>query len=112
MSWYVEFIPNEVDSVSVNIDNAYWTTWKSSEGRVKKKLDPQWAENEQIHIYAAAHPRGKNASLLVYWDNSIRKVMDFDNDEDHDVSKSKAPRLYAADSYAEHVGQGGGTKKK
>jgi len=40
----------------------------------------------RIHVYAAAIPRGKNATLRVLWGGLNPQQMDFDNDEDHDVS--------------------------
>jgi hypothetical protein len=100
MTWYVEFIPNESSSVTVLINNQPWITWQSSEGNVTKKLSFA-TEDPQIHIYAATYPRGKNASLLVLWNTDVRQVMDFDVDEDHDVSSSRKPRLFAADRYAQ-----------
>lgn len=93
MAWSIEFWPNEVDAVSVAINNESWdangdgTAWKSSEGVKNKLLPDKWKDMSNIHVYAAAIPRGKNASLRVLWDGSNRRQMDFDNDEDHDVSK-------------------------
>lgn len=85
--WNIEFIPDEVESVSVNINNEAWTTWHSSQGHVRWYLPPQWANLHQIHVYAAAHPEGKNAHIRVFWDDTERQNMEFDNDEDHDVSR-------------------------
>jgi hypothetical protein len=85
--WNVEFIPNEVSSVSVAINNVGWMTWSSNQGHIRVALPPQWAYQNKIHIYASANPRGKNASIKVYWDDTLRQVMDFDNDEDHDVDR-------------------------
>jgi len=93
MPWSIEFFPNEVDAISMAINNEGWDAtgdghaWKSSEGRVNKPLPNKWKDNTQIHVYAAAVPRGKNASLRVLWDGLNRQTMDFDDDEDHDVSK-------------------------
>ncbi len=92
MAWSIEFFPNEVDAISMSINNQGWdangdgTAWRSGEGRVDKPLPAQWRELRNIHVYAAAIPRGRNASLRVLWDGSNRQTMDFDNDEDHDVS--------------------------
>jgi hypothetical protein len=92
VAWSIEFWPNEVDAVSVAINNEAWdangdgTAWRSGEGHADKPLPDKWRNNRQIHVYAAAIPRGKNASLRVLWDGSNRQTMDFDNDEDHDVS--------------------------
>jgi hypothetical protein len=85
--WNIEFIPDEVDSVSVNINNEGWTTWQSSQGRVRWFIPDKWANLNQIHVYAAAHPRGKNAHIRVFWDDTERQNMEFDNDEDHDVNR-------------------------
>jgi hypothetical protein len=85
--WNIEFIPNEVESVSVNINNEGWTTWKSSQGRVRWYLPDKWANLNKIHVYAAANPRGKNAHIRVFWDDTERQNMEFDNDEDHDVDR-------------------------
>lgn len=85
--WNIEFIPDEVESVSVNINNEAWTTWRSSQGRVRWYLPDKWANLSQIHVYAAANPRGKNAHIRVFWDDTERQNMEFDNDEDHDVSR-------------------------
>ncbi|HYX29038.1 MAG TPA: hypothetical protein VE863_10765 [Pyrinomonadaceae bacterium] len=85
--WNVEFIPDEVNSVSVNINNEAWTTWQSSQGRVRWYLPDKWANLNKIHVYAAANPRGKNAHIRVFWDDTERQNMEFDNDEDHDVGR-------------------------
>jgi hypothetical protein len=85
--WNIEFIPDEVDSVSVNINNEAWTTWQSSQGRVRWYISDKWANLNEIHVYAAAHPRGRNAHIRVFWDDTERQNMEFDNDEDHDVSR-------------------------
>ena len=85
--WNIEFIPDEVDSVTVNINNEAWTTWQSSQGRVRWYIPDRWANLNQIHVYAAANPRGKNAHIRVFWDDTERQNMEFDNDEDHDVSR-------------------------
>jgi hypothetical protein len=85
--WNIEFIPDEVESVSVNINNEAWTTWHSSQGRVRWYIPDRWANLNQIHVYAAANPRGKNAHIRVFWDDTERQNMEFDNDEDHDVSR-------------------------
>jgi hypothetical protein len=99
MAWSVEFIPNEATDVTVNINNTHWTTWHSSDGHVNWLLSAQWVNLPRIHIYAAANPRGRNASLRVLWDGNTRQVMDFDNDEDHDVDNGREPRLLAAEAY-------------
>jgi hypothetical protein len=85
--WNIEFIPDEVDSVSVNINNEGWTTWYASQGHVRWYIADKWANLNQIHVYAAANPRGKNAHIRVFWDDTERQNMEFDNDEDHDVSR-------------------------
>ena len=85
--WNIEFIPDEVNSVSVNINNETWATWKSSQGRVRWYLPNKWANLNKIHVYAAANPRGKNAHIRVFWDDTERQNMEFDNDEDHDVDR-------------------------
>ncbi len=85
--WNIEFIPDEVNSVSVNINNEGWTTWQSSQGHVRWYLPDKWANLNKIHVYAAANPRGKNAHIRVFWDDTERQNMEFDNDEDHDVDR-------------------------
>jgi hypothetical protein len=85
--WNIEFIPDEVSSVSVNINNEGWTTWQSSQGHVRWYLPDKWANLNKIHVYAAANPRGKNAHIRVFWDDTERQNMEFDNDEDHDVDR-------------------------
>jgi hypothetical protein len=50
-------------------------------------LPDRWANLNQIHVYAAANPQGKNAHIRVFWDDTERQNMEFDNDEDHDVSQ-------------------------
>jgi hypothetical protein len=94
MAWSVQFFPNEVDAISMEINNEGWdadgdgTAWRASEGLTEKSLPEKWRYLDNIHVYAAAIPRGKNASLQVRWDGNNRQKMDFDNDESHDVSKS------------------------
>lgn len=85
--WNIEFIPDEVNSVSVNINNEACATWQSSQGRVRWYLPDKWANLNKIHVYAAANPRGKNAHIRVFWDDTERQNMEFDNDEDHDVDR-------------------------
>lgn len=86
MAWAIEFIPNEVDAVTVDVNNEHWITWHSSDGHVTWPLAPKWRDLNKIHVYGAAVPRGKNASMKVRWDGRDRQDMDFDDDEDHDVS--------------------------
>lgn len=91
MAWSIEFWPNECTEISMAINNEGWApagdgwAWKSSEGHAIKPLPDKWKDLRKVHVYAAANPRGKNASLRVLWDGSNRQTMDFDNDEDHDV---------------------------
>lgn len=85
--WNIEFIPDEAESVSVNINNEAWITWHSSQGHVRWYIPDRWANLNQIHVYAAAHPEGRNAHIRVFWDDTERQNMEFDNDEDHDVSR-------------------------
>jgi hypothetical protein len=83
--WSVNFIPNEADSVTVNINNQGWVVWRRSEGPRNYLIPDAYQGLRRIHVYAAASPRGKNASLQVLWNGVNRQTMDFDNDEDHDV---------------------------
>lgn len=85
--WSIRFIPNEADSVGVNINNEGWVTWHKSNGEVNWWIPDKWQSHNKIHVYAAASPRGKNASIQVLWDNQNRQTMDFDQDEDHDVER-------------------------
>lgn len=84
-AWSIEFIPNEASSVSVLIDNQPFYVWQSSMGSQNIAVSPQWANNCKIHVYAAANPKGKNASIKVLWNGTNKQTMDFDDDEDHDV---------------------------
>jgi hypothetical protein len=91
MAWSIEFFPKECNAISMSINNQGWDAtgdgyaWKAAEGRANKPLPAQWRDLRKIHVWAAADPRGKNASLRVLWDGSNRQTMDFDDDEDHDV---------------------------
>jgi hypothetical protein len=87
MSWNIHFMPDECDSISVNINGESWTTWNASEGDTRKDLPGKWANNNKIKVYAAVHPEGKNGSMDVCWDGEVRQEFRFDADEDHDVEK-------------------------
>lgn len=87
MAWYIRFIPNEVDGIAVNINGEQWLTWHSAEGEQNKILPEKWRDLNKINVYGSAIPRGKNASMRVKWDAQERQVMNFDNDEDHDVER-------------------------
>jgi len=54
---------------------------------VRWYIADKWANLNEIHVYAAANPRGRNAHIRVFWDDTERQNMEFDNDEDHDVSR-------------------------
>jgi len=84
--WSIRFIPNEASSVSVNINNESFMTWNSAEGDSSYVLPAKWLTLQKIHVYAAASPKDKNATIQVIWNGKVCKEMKFDNDEDHDVS--------------------------
>jgi len=88
-NWQIEYWPNEVDGIGVLINNENVVGWDHAEGHVRKSY-PKFSNYSKIHVYGAARPRGKNASMVVFCDGSVRQIMDFDNDEDHDVSCSRS----------------------
>lgn len=85
MAWSVEFIPDEVDSMTVLIDGAVVLTWESAEGQVTKGVPAPKGNLTSIHIRGEGSPNGRNAHMKVFWDGNEKKEMTFDNGEDHDL---------------------------
>lgn len=90
-SWSIEFIPNEVESVAVMIDDQQWTTWQSSQGHVRLPLPGPWAHSCAIHVYASASPQGRTALIRVWWNEELKQEIDFDFEEDHEVERGCTP---------------------
>jgi hypothetical protein len=88
MAWYVHFIPNECDSISVLVNNEYWTKWFRTSGDQKYPLPPRWRDLPRLKIGATVSPEGKNGTIEAMWDGRVVKRYDFDNYEDHDVSNT------------------------
>ena len=87
MGWRVVFVPDEVDSMTVLIDGQLALTWSQKEGAVLKDVPPEHANKSKIHIRGEGTPNGRNAHMLVLFDNMIKKDMSFDNGEDHDLER-------------------------
>lgn len=85
MAWSIHFIPNETDHIDVTIDGEFFHTWKSSDGDVSVPL-VKHKDDQKIHVLGVGQ-EGKNASMEVVWDGSVKKRMDFDgaDGENHDV---------------------------
>jgi hypothetical protein len=87
MGWRVRFIPDEVDAMNVLIDGEPVLSWRAAEGDVTKAVPPQHATKTRIHIRGEGTPNGRNAHMQVFFDNVFKKNMEFDNGEDHDLTR-------------------------
>jgi hypothetical protein len=87
MGWRVRFIPHEVDSMVVLIDGQHVLSWSQPEGDVTKDVPPAHANKSKIHIRGEGAPNGRNARMQVFFDGILKKDMDFDNGEDHDLER-------------------------
>lgn len=90
-SWSVEFIPDEVESVAVMIDDQRWTTWQSSQGHIRLPLPGSWAHSCAIHVYASASPQGRAALIRIWWNEELKQEIDFDFEEDHKIERGCTP---------------------
>src|SRR3712207_5311507 len=90
MAWYVEFIPNECNTIAVMLNNEYWTTWDRTDGKVRWILPERFRNLSRIKIAATVSPEGKNGTIEVDWDGRVVKRYDFDDSEDHELDS--APR--------------------
>ena len=88
MTWFVHFIPNECDSISVLINNAFWRTWFRTAGEVTWALPQRYQGVGQLKVSASVSPEGKNGSMEVKWDDRVIQRYDFDDFEPHDVSNA------------------------
>lgn len=84
MAWFVEFVPDEVTSMTVSCDGVHALDWQSAEGRVRKPVPAQFATLPHVHFEAEGSPNGRNAHIEIYWDADHRHTMTFDNGEDWD----------------------------
>jgi hypothetical protein len=87
MGWRVRFIPDEVDSMVALIDGNPVLNWTSAEGDVTKDVPAEHANKSKIHIRGEGTPNGRNAHMQVFFDNTLKKNMEFDNGEDHDLER-------------------------
>src|SRR6266700_34796 len=101
MAWFVHFIPNECDSISVLVNNEYWTRWFKTAGDTTIPLPPRFQGMGGLKVGATVSPEGKNGSIEVKWDGRVIKRYDFDNYEDHDLNNAPP------DPGHEHGGHGG-----
>lgn len=88
MAWYVRFIPNECDRISVMVNNEAWTSWHRTEGNKRVILPDRFRNLGSVKIGATVAPEGKNGTIEVDWDGRMIKRYDFDNYEDHTVSNA------------------------
>lgn len=73
--------------MNVLIDGEPVLSWRAAEGDVTKAAPPQHANKVRIHIQGEGTPNGRNAHMQVFFDNVIKKNMEFDNGEDHDLER-------------------------
>ncbi|MEX2263878.1 MAG: hypothetical protein WD696_18125 [Bryobacteraceae bacterium] len=71
----------------VLIDGQNVLSWSQPEGDVTKDVPPEHANKSKIHIRGEGTPNGRNAQMQVFFDNALKKNMEFDNGEDHDLEK-------------------------
>lgn len=86
MGWSVRFVPNTCQSISVSINKQFWMTWHASQGEIRVLLPPASAAVSPIKLFAVVYPEGKSGTLVVYWNNLLRKKMDITSDEEHEIS--------------------------
>ena len=87
MAWIIRFIPEEVESMTINIDGKHAMDWSSSEGDIRKTVPSPWTNLSKLKGHADGHPNGKNAIMKIFWDHDEKKEMRFDDGEDFDVEK-------------------------
>lgn len=84
MSWQVEFVPDEVESMSIACNGVHVLDWSSAEGDTVKPIPAQFSSLPHVHFVAEGHPNGRNAHCRILWDGREMRNMEFDNGEDWD----------------------------
>lgn len=94
MAWQIAFVENENESVAVRVNGEFLrlpnigtetSTWVSSDGTCRQTLPPAFKDLLVINIDAQTKPEDKNATILLIWDGKVKKVMNFDATEAHDI---------------------------